>query len=75
MTVNDAISIVRLKGSFDPLGQVAAGCILASEIERLRAAILEFLRWENECEHNDAEWLDATERLAEAAEEGEKHDG
>ena len=40
-----------------------------AEVERLRAAILEFLRWENEREHNDAEWLEATEKLAEAAEE------
>ena len=41
---------------------------LRTEVERLRTAILEFLRWENEEPHNEAQWLEALELLAEAAE-------
>ena len=41
---------------------------LAAEVERLRHAILDFLRWENEEPHNEAQWLEALELLAEAAE-------
>ena len=45
----------------------SANAELATDVERLRHAILDFLRWENEEPHNEAQWLEALELLAEAA--------
>ena len=60
----------------DPLDEDVRYCTecAVGEIESLRKAILDFLAWENEEDRQrpgfEAEWLEQTERLAEAAEAG-----
>jgi len=51
---------VPFGGSFDHEGFAH----LAAAAEVMQSAIAEFLRWENEREHSDSEWQEATDKLA-----------